>query len=139
MTPHTTGTTRTDHMLPRIALLSVLALLVACQARTPDQFATIQPGMSEQEVLRHLGKPSSTLQAPQTLNGTPATWAHRWHWGDTLSSSMTIKLFPDQAPPPAVGTVWFDTEGRVLSVQAPVRADSPQVTGPVDPWAEPAR
>jgi hypothetical protein len=120
----------------RTLLLSLVVALCGCQARTAAQFASIQPGMNEQQVLEHLGQPSSRLKAPEASEEVSHRWAHRWHWGDTLSTSLSNSMFPDQPPPPTLGTIWFDADGRVLAVQAPMRADSPEATGPIDPWAE---
>jgi hypothetical protein len=65
---------------------AVLALLVACSKVTPENFARVQNGMTEQEVAAILGSPTeSTSRDVLGITGT----ASRWVSGDT---AITIRF-----------------------------------------------
>jgi len=117
--------------------LLVLVALAGCQARPPAAFSRVALGMTADQVREILGQPSSTIDAPAATPGDPAMqWATRWQWGDTLSTSATSALFPDQPPSSHLGAVWFDGSERVVGVQIP---DPASAIRPVDRWAEPPR
>lgn len=120
-----TGITRNP--LPTAMLC---ALASACTAPTQGTFSQIQPGMTAQEVVAHLGQPSSRTAAPAD---THAAWAVRWHYGDRPSTLATSALMPDQPPPHGVWTIWFDDEERVIEVATPTRADPPSWRPPPVP------
>jgi hypothetical protein len=71
----------------RLALVATaLILLSACSKVTPENFAKIQSGMTEQEVIAILGSPAeSTSREVLGITGTSS----RWVSGDT---SITIRF-----------------------------------------------
>ena len=62
-------------MKPRALVLAALLLLAACSKVTQENFAKVQDGMSEQEVLAVLGPPTSS-NSVQILgvSGTHSKW-----------------------------------------------------------------
>lgn len=63
--------------LRRVALAFLVAAgLAACVSKiSPDNFARIQPGMTQQEVIAILGNPSETTSISLgSLSGTSTTW-----------------------------------------------------------------
>ena len=127
--------TRTDRII-RTSLVVTAGLILGCQGPKAADYQSITEGMSAAAVESVLGSPSSRLHAPEAVPGHPsAPWTQRWHWGDTLSTSTSSALFPDQPPPQQVGTVWFNAEGQVLRVHAPELIPEPEI----DPWAVPPR
>ena len=148
---HTDGCSNVEHRLsagvpgaptPMKGLLSALALLAlvalsGCQARPPATFSLVELGMTQNQVRDVLGQPSNTISAPALTPGDAAMpWTTRWQWGDTLSTSATSALFPDQPPSSRLGAVWFNDAGHVVAVQIP---DPSTPTRPVDRWAQPPR
>lgn len=70
----------------RAIAAALLALLVACSKVTPENFARVQNGMTEQEVAAILGSPTeSTSRDVLGITGT----ASRWVSGDT---AITIRF-----------------------------------------------
>ncbi len=125
--------------MARLSMLAGLAVaaLSGCQSRPRATFSLIQLGMTQYEVREVLGQPSNTISAPAPTPGDPAMpWTTRWQWGDTLSTSATSALFPDQPPSSRIGAVWFNGAGHVVAVQIP---DPSAPTRPVNRWAEPPR
>jgi hypothetical protein len=110
---------------------------VGCQSQPVAAFQSIKLGMTQVAVRETLGPPSGTIAAPAATPGDPTMmWSTRWQWGDTLSSSATAALFPDQPPSSRIGAVWFDGAGRVVEVQVPNPA-SP--SGQLDRFSAPPR
>ena len=70
-------------MKTRALLFAALLLVAACSKVTPDNFAKIQDGMPEQEVLALLGPPT-TSNSVQIL-GISGTHS-RWESGDAAIS-----------------------------------------------------
>jgi hypothetical protein len=69
-------------MRPRtLALALVVLAAAACSKVTPENFARVQDGMSEQEVQAILGSP--TESSSTTVLGISGT-ASRWVAGDTV-------------------------------------------------------
>ena len=70
-----------------LALLVAAAIvLAACSKVTPENFAKVQSGMTEQEVIAILGNPTeSTSREVLGITGTVA----RWTRGDTV---VTIRF-----------------------------------------------
>jgi hypothetical protein len=74
------------HALPRLIAASLLALLVACSKVTPENFAKVQNGMTEQDVIAILGNPTeSTSREVLGITGTASSWVS----GDT---AITIRF-----------------------------------------------
>jgi hypothetical protein len=70
----------------RAALLAALLLLAACSKVSQENFAKIQNGMTEQEVIAILGSPTeSTSREVLGITGT----ASRWVGGD---AEITIRF-----------------------------------------------
>jgi len=116
----------------RITLMGLILGLVGCRAPAPNSFASVSLGMSKDEVVALLGRPSSRMQHPE--DETRSAWQERWHWGDTLGTLATNAAMPDQPPPPRLWTVWFDSKGKVLRVEAP---DMAREAGRDTPWLPP--
>ena len=59
----------------RAATLAALLLLAACSKVNQENFAKVQNGMTEQEVIAILGEPSeSTSRDVLGITGTSSTW-----------------------------------------------------------------
>jgi outer membrane protein assembly factor BamE (lipoprotein component of BamABCDE complex) len=77
--------------------VSACAVQTASQSRADDLFARIQPGMTQEEVLRIVGRPERTMPFP--LSRTVAwDWTAYDTWGYMVEQSVT-----------------FDAQGRVVS------------------------
>jgi hypothetical protein len=80
----------------------ILVLLVACSKVTADNFAKIQDGMSEQDVLALLGKPSESQSV--NLLGVSGT-SSRWVNGDAaitvrfVNGKVALKTFDKPSAP----------------------------------------
>jgi hypothetical protein len=84
--PHGINYSVAMHALPRLIAASLLALLVACSKVTPENFAKVQNGMTEQEVIAILGSPTeSTSREVLGITGTASSWVS----GDT---AITIRF-----------------------------------------------
>ena len=115
-----------------MTLLTGTTSIVGCRSPGGAAFRGVTPGMSKAEVLELLGQPSSRVEADLAHNN--ATWASRWHWGDTLGTLATHAMMPDQPPPPRVWTVWFDASGTAINVEA---ADQVHQQIEMAPWEPP--
>ena len=69
-----------------LLLVSLLVVLAACSKVTPENFARIQDGMPEEQVLDILGKPSESSSV--NILGVSGT-SSRWVGGDT---AITVKF-----------------------------------------------
>lgn len=90
---------RAIHILPALGalLLSACAVQTAGQSHADELFAQIQPGMTQEEVLRIVGRPEQTMPFP--LSRTVAwDWTAFDTWGYMVEQSVT-----------------FDAQGRVVS------------------------
>lgn len=59
----------------RSLAFAALLLLAACSKITPENFAKVQDGMSEQEVSAILGSPTETSSSSILgISGTSSTW-----------------------------------------------------------------
>jgi hypothetical protein len=80
----------------------MLVLLVACSKVNQDNFAKIQDGMSEQEVLALLGKPTESSSV--NVLGVSGT-SSRWVSGDAtitirfVNGKVALKTFDQPAAP----------------------------------------
>jgi hypothetical protein len=62
----------------RFFALAAAVLIAACSKVTPDNFAKIQEGMSEQEVMALLGSPTESNSINVLgVSGTASRWAAR--------------------------------------------------------------
>lgn len=80
----------------------MLLLLVACSKATPENFAKLQDGMTEQQVLDILGKPAeSNSVSVLGVSGTSSRWVN----GDTsitvrfVNGKVALKSLDKTAPP----------------------------------------
>ena len=63
-------------MKTRIFALSALLLIAACTRLTQENFSRIEAGMSEQEVLSILGRPTESSSGSLLgISGTASRWA----------------------------------------------------------------
>ncbi len=126
----------TGAILTGLTAAATLAL-GGCRAPQPAHFDTIRPGMTSAEVVNHLGRPTSRVDAPE--GSGDANWASRWHWGDTLSTLATHAAMPEQPPAATVWTVWFDQDGIVVALTPPSRQHNRAAAPPWEPPALPDR
>ena len=68
-----------------MTLLTGTTIIIGCRRPDGTAFTAVTPGMSKAEVLERLGQPSSRVKGDLARNN--ATWASRWHWGDTLGDA----------------------------------------------------
>jgi hypothetical protein len=120
-----------------MTLLTGTTIIIGCRRPDVAAFREVTPGMSKAEVLERLGQPSSRVKGDLAHNN--ATWASRWHWGDTLGTLATHAVMPDQPPPTRVWTVWFDASGTAINVEAPDQAHRHIETAPWEPPKLPNR
>tara|TARA_B100002051_G_scaffold79724_1_gene76221 strand:+ start:363 stop:740 length:378 start_codon:yes stop_codon:yes gene_type:complete len=98
-------------------------LMTACQGPDPSSFAQVHHGMSQSQVIKLLGEPSSRWEPRPPLNGEPAPdWSARWQYGDTLSSTASTAIGPDIAPD-SVWVIVFDQAGTVMDYRPPIETD----------------
>lgn len=105
------------------AWITGLLLLPGCRTPEASSFAQLHAGMSQEEVIKLLGPPSSEWIAPPPKAGEPLPdWSERWHYGDTLSTAASAAMGPDIAPD-GVWVVTFDDKGQVINFRTPIQAD----------------
>jgi hypothetical protein len=98
--------------------------LLAPAGCAPPQYEqnwqSLRPGMTRDQVEALLGKPSSTYVPPPAKgeDAAPGRPRERWQYGDTLSSLGTRALFPDEADERA-WRVFFGADGRVTEFERP--------------------
>lgn len=87
-------------MRTAIAAIALVLLVAACSKVTPENFAKIQDGMAEQEVLAILGSPTeSSSTSVLGISGTTS----RWVSGDAeimirfLGGKVAVKRFDKTA------------------------------------------
>lgn len=113
---------RLSNMVVRLRLASAALAAVAFAAaplgcasdQTVSRFGQIAPGMSKDEVIELLGKPSSRWPLEASRNGFDG---ERLQWGDSLSSIASSAAF--EGDPDRAYCVVFDADGRVVSSAAP--------------------
>ena len=106
----------------RAALLSAAFLLTACASQqVVDRFDTVTVGMTKDEVVALLGKPSSHWPLSQKLDGMTG---ERLQWGDGLSSLASGALY--RGDPDRAYCVDFDDGGKVVSKAAPTWIEHPE-------------
>jgi len=85
-----------------LVLASLLFVLAACSKVTPENFARIQDGMPEEQVLDLLGKPTESSSV--NLLGVSGT-SSRWVSGDTaitvrfVNGKVALKTLDKPAAP----------------------------------------
>lgn len=95
--------------------ITLAFLLPACASQqVVDGFVRVEPGMTKDEVVSLLGKPSSTWPLSQKFDGMQGT---RLQWGDGLSSLASSAAF--RGDPERAYSVVFDDKGVVVSKAAP--------------------
>jgi hypothetical protein len=105
-----------DAPMLRAAFLSLAILLTACASQqVVDRFDSVTIGMTKDEVVALLGKPSSRWTLSQKSDGMVG---ERLQWGDGLSSLASSALY--RGKPDRAYCVDFDEAGKVVSKAAPV-------------------
>lgn len=100
----------------RVAFLSLVILLTACASQqVVDRFDSVTVGMTKDEVVAILGKPSSRWTLSPKLDGLSG---ERLQWGDGLSSLASGAVY--RGKPDRAYCVEFDDAGKVVSKAAPV-------------------
>ena len=85
-----------------LLIASLLLVLAACSKVTPENFAKIQDGMPEEQVLDLLGKPAETSSV--NILGVSGT-SSRWVSGDTaitvrfVNGKVALKTLDKPAAP----------------------------------------
>jgi hypothetical protein len=104
----------------RLAALAAILLLSACASQdVVDRFDRIKPGMSKDEVVEMLGKPSSGRLLTQARDGVDG---ERLQWGDGLSSLASSAAF--EGDPERAYSVVFDKDGKVIRAVPPTWVDA---------------
>ena len=108
-----------DRGMRSFFIIALSVFLTACASQqVVDGFARVEPGMTKDEVVSLLGKPSSTWPLSQKLDGMQGT---RLQWGDGLSSLASSAAF--RGDPERAYSVVFDDKGIVISKAAPSWVD----------------
>jgi hypothetical protein len=104
----------------RLSPLVVLLSLAACASQeVVDRFDRVTPGMTRDEVIAMLGKPSSTWPLSAARDGIDG---ERLQWGDGLSSLASSAAFKGE--PERAYSVVLDTEGKVVRATPPTWVDA---------------
>jgi hypothetical protein len=106
----------------RLAAIAALLLpvLASCASQdVVDRFDRIKPGMSKDEVVEMLGKPSSGRLLTQARDGIEG---ERLQWGDGLSSLASSAAF--EGDPERAYSVVFDKDGKVIRAVPPTWVDA---------------
>jgi hypothetical protein len=108
---------RCDHgAMLRVTCLLLAFVLSACASqRVVDRFDGVAIGMTKDEVVALLGKPSSRWALSHALDGMNG---ERLQWGDGLSSLASSAVY--RGKPDRAYCVDFDDGGRVISKAPPV-------------------
>lgn len=106
----------------RAASLAVAVLLAACASQqVVDRFGDVTVGMTKDEVVALLGKPSSHWPLSQKFDGMTG---ERLQWGDGLSSLASSAVY--HGKPDRAYCVDFDDAGKVVSKAAPTWVENPE-------------
>ena len=109
-----------ENPLMRCSALVLLLVLASCASQeVVDRFDRVTPGMTRDEVIAMLGKPSSTWPLSAVRDGIDG---ERLQWGDGLSSlasSATFKGEPERAY-----SVVLDKDGKVVRATPPAWIES---------------
>lgn len=104
----------------RLAAFAALIFLASCASQeVVDRFDRIQPGMTRDEVIGMLGKPSSGRILTAARDGFEG---ERLQWGDSLSSLASSAVF--EGDPARAWSVVFDKDGKVIRAVPPTWVDA---------------
>ena len=107
-------------VIPCLILCFVLLLSACASQQVVDRFDDVTPGMTRDEVVALLGKPSSRWTLSPSLDGMTG---ERLQWGDGLSSLVSGAMY--RGKPDRAYCVDFDDSGRVVSKAAPTWVEDP--------------
>jgi hypothetical protein len=109
-----------DNRAMRLAALVASILLVSCASQeVVDRFDRVEPGMTRDEVISMLGKPSSGRLLTAARDGVDG---ERLQWGDSLSSLASSSVF--EGDPDRAWSVVFDKDGKVIRAVPPIWVDA---------------
>lgn len=112
----------------RASLLFAAVFLSACASQQVlDRFGDVAVGMTKDEVVAMLGKPSSRWSLDQAQDGMRG---ERLQWGDSLSSLASSAMY--RGDPDRAYCVDFDDSGRVVSKAVPTWVEHPEQEDPRD-------
>ena len=104
----------------RLAAFVASILLVSCASQeVVDRFDRVEPGMTRDEVISMLGKPSSGRLLTAARDGVDG---ERLQWGDSLSSLASSSVF--EGDPDRAWSVVFDEDGKVIRAVPPIWVDA---------------
>lgn len=104
-----------DNRAMRLAALLASLLLSSCASQeVVDRFDRVEPGMTRDEVIGLLGKPSSGRILTAARDGLDG---ERLQWGDSLSSLASSAVF--EGDPDRAWSVVFDKDGKVIRTVPP--------------------
>jgi hypothetical protein len=104
----------------RLVAIAAVVLLASCASQeVVDRFDRIKPGMSKEEVVEMLGKPSSGRLLTAARDGVDG---ERLQWGDSLSSLASSAVF--EGDPERAWSVVFDKDGKVIRTVPPAWVDA---------------
>ena len=112
----------------------ILLFLTSCRTPEAQNFSQLKIGMSQAEVTKLLGPPSSKW-TPAPVEGDEEAgplWSSRWQYGDCLSSAASTAISPDIAPD-RVWVVKFDDDDRVMEFRAPIKPSQDSAQMPHTP------
>lgn len=109
-------------MLRSVCLCLIMLMSPACASQqVVDRFDAVTVGMTKDEVVALLGKPSSRWTLNQKSDGMVG---ERLQWGDGLSSLASSAVY--RGSPDRAYCVVFDVAERVVSKAAPVWIEEQQ-------------
>jgi hypothetical protein len=109
-----------DNHAMRLAAFVASILLVSCASQeVVDRFDRVEPGMTRDEVISMLGKPSSGRLLTAARDGVDG---ERLQWGDSLSSLASSSVF--EGDPDRAWSVVFDKDGKVIRAVPPIWVDA---------------
>ena len=101
------------------AIASLFVLAACASQEVVDRFARVTPGMTRDEVIAMLGKPSSTWPLSAARDGIDG---ERLQWGDGLSSLASSAAFKGE--PERAYSVVLDKDGKVVRATPPTWIDA---------------
>jgi hypothetical protein len=109
-----------DNRAMRLAAFVASILLASCASQeVVDRFDRVEPGMTRDEVISMLGKPSSGRLLTAARDGVDG---ERLQWGDSLSSLASSSVF--EGDPDRAWSVVFDKDGKVIRAVPPIWVDA---------------
>jgi hypothetical protein len=104
--------------LAAAAVASLLVLAACASQEVVERFDRVKPGMTRDEVIAMLGKPSSGRLLTEARDGVDG---ERLQWGDNLSSLASSAAF--EGDPDGAYSVVFDKDGKVVRAVPPSWVD----------------